>query len=440
LCYERTFGRVVVMTGVADLMAELSALTPAEQLDRLRTVEGELRRLEAELAVVVAVLDRGRVHRADGHASLRGLLRAELRWSDTDVTHRLRTARLVEDLPTTIDAVAAGTIGVGQVRVLARGRANPRCGDQLVDHETVLLALAGTLSFEEFTLCVRRWEQLADTDGAHRDADASHHRRHVSFVEHDGVGYLHGQGGAVDTAEMIDIWRRYRDTEFHADWDLIRHHHGDDASAALLPRTDAQRRWDALVRIFRDAAATPVEAQTPEATLNVVMDAVTFETTLARMRLIPHHHTPIPTLDDLPVDQWRCETTTGTLIDPCAAVAAVVIHGHVRRVVFDTAGQVIDLGRRRRLFTGAARTAVQLQATHCRWPGCSVPTTRCQIDHSIDWQHAGTTSPDNGALLCARHNRHKNHGYHTWRDPTGTWHTYRPDGTEIAPALPIPDG
>jgi hypothetical protein len=33
--------------------------------------------------------------------------------------------------------------------------------------------------------------------------------------------------------------------------------------------------------------------------------------------------------------------------------------------------------------------------------------------------------------LCARHNRWKQHGYRTWRDPTGHWHTHRPDGTEI---------
>ena len=42
--------------------------------------------------------------------------------------------------------------------------------------------------------------------------------------------------------------------------------------------------------------------------------------------------------------------------------------------------------------------------------------------------------PDNGGPACARHNRWKQqHGFRTWRDPTGQWHTYRPDGTEIAP-------
>jgi len=33
---------------------------------------------------------------------------------------------------------------------------------------------------------------------------------------------------------------------------------------------------------------------------------------------------------------------------------------------------------------------------------------------------------------CPRHNRWKQQrGFRTQRDPTGRWHTYRPDGSEI---------
>jgi hypothetical protein len=173
--------------------------------------------------------------------------------------------------------------------------------------------------------------------------------------------------------------------------------------------------------------------------VNIVMDAATFESTLARMRLIAL--TPgrgVPTLDRLPLTDWRCETLDGTLVDPYEALVAA-LHGHVRRVVFDTAGTVIDLGRRRRLFAGAARDAGKLQSTHCIWPGCSIPTGHCQADHVAEWQHAGETRPGNGAPLCGRHNRLKSRGYRTWRSPDGRWHTARPDGTEISPS-PGPAG
>ena len=127
-------------------------------------------------------------------------------------------------------------------------------------------------------------------------------------------------------------------------------------------------------------------------------------------------------VDPLPIDRWRSETTNGTLVDPVAAVSAA-LRGHVRRVVFDSAGNVIDLGRRRRLFTGTAREAARLQSTRCTWPGCTIRAEHCAIDHLDDWQHGGDTSPANGGPACTRHNNLKNRGYRVWRDPEGHWHT-----------------
>jgi hypothetical protein len=34
---------------------------------------------------------------------------------------------------------------------------------------------------------------------------------------------------------------------------------------------------------------------------------------------------------------------------------------------------------------------------HCRFPGCRVPVTRCDLDHTVDAQHGGSTSTDNRA-------------------------------------------
>lgn len=418
----------------AEVVAEIDSQTPEETLAELRVEHLERRRSDARMAALVRKVDRDRSHAVDGHASVRGLLRAHFKSSDADITHVLRSTKLIDDLPDVMEALYSGEVGEAQVRALGRARANPRCGDKLAEHGEVLLGHAKTLQYEDFHLCVRRWEKLADFDGAHKDAEATHERRNVSIVEYDGVGHIAGQGGALDTAEMIEILQRYCDAEFTADWEATKAEFGDSACAALMPRTDAQRRWDALKQIFLDAAATPADAQRPEPTLNLVMDAVTFETVLARMRLVPlRPDSPYPTIDDLPIDQWRCETTHGTLVDPIEALLTA-LHGHVRRVVFDSAGNVIDLGRRRRLFAGSAREAVLLQSKRCVWPGCHLPAGRCQTDHNRDWQHAGETRPDNGSPLCRRHNRWKNRGYRVWRDDSGYWHTYRPDGTEIGAA------
>src|SRR5690606_23035026 len=134
--------------------------------------------------------------------------------------------------------------------------------------------------------------------------------------------------------------------------------------------------------------------------------------------------------------RWRmCMTTTGIALDPTAAVAAALV-GHVRRVVVNGEGRIIDFGHRKRLFTGAAREAALVQAVldstrgRCLWPGCG--RRRCQVDHTTEWQHGGPTDLANADWLCLRHNVLKSRGYTTWRDPAGHWHTFRPDGTEIA--------
>jgi hypothetical protein len=134
-----------------------------------------------------------------------------------------------------------------------------------------------------------------------------------------------------------------------------------------------------------------------------------------------------PTIDPA---KRRCETITGSLMQADEILYRMLI-GQVRRVVYDSYGTVIDLGRKRRLFTGSARDAIMLNATRCFWPGCDMPVTQCEADHVQPWTDNGHTSPANGTPACSHHNRTKNHGYKVRRSPDGQWHTYRADGTEL---------
>ncbi|NQY56068.1 MAG: hypothetical protein HRT86_06200 [Ilumatobacteraceae bacterium] len=108
-----------------------------------------------------------------------------------------------------------------------------------------------------------------------------------------------------------------------------------------------------------------------------------------------------------------------------------MVRGCIRRVVYDTQGVVTDLGRRSRLFTGAAREAVMLLATECVWAGCDRPVSWCDADHSLSWGAHGATVPRNGGPLCRAHNLQKEHDFRVHRDTNGQWHTHCPDGTEI---------
>jgi hypothetical protein len=128
---------------------------------------------------------------------------------------------------------------------------------------------------------------------------------------------------------------------------------------------------------------------------------------------------------------WLCQTPTGAPVAPADLLVAALI-GQIRRVVVDSLGRVVDLGRRSRLFTGAAREAVLLTGDRCCWPGCGRHSP--QIDHLNPWARAGgATSSLNGAPLCGRHNRYKHHAGTTITRGADGWHHLRPDDTEIAP-------
>ena len=383
------------------------------------------RRAEAMIAEIVGVAERTVAYVEDGHASVSGWAKAACNWSGGETKAVVQTARLFHAVPEARSAVHAGLLGVAQARLLARLFANPRCAGQLPASGELLVGLAGSLCFDEFAVVVRRWEALADADGAH----AAHQRAHTGRDAHVSITgqrvYLDGRGGVAAGAAMTEIFDRFCDTEFHADWEAGVARWGEQMNPTLLERTGAQRRFDALLAIFNAAAEASGLGGTSDPLVNILIDQISFEHHLAKMSGVD-----VEPLDPATVNDRRCETSTGHQLDPNDVIAAALV-GHVRRVVFTTAGVVVDLGRRSRLFTGSARDAVLLADRWCIWPGCDLRSGHCQTDHTTPWTRDGPTRPDNAAPLCPRHNRWKQHGYQTWRDPNGHWHTHRPDGTEI---------
>ena len=77
----------------------------------------------------------------------------------------------------------------------------------------------------------------------------------------------------------------------------------------------------------------------------------------------------------------------------------------IERVVFGSPSRVIDMGVRRRLFTGATRRAVQVRDRECFHEFCELPADDCQIDHVQPYSAGGLTVEDNGRLACGYHNR-----------------------------------
>lgn len=77
--------------------------------------------------------------------------------------------------------------------------------------------------------------------------------------------------------------------------------------------------------------------------------------------------------------------------------------------VLGGAGQVLDLGRTRRLFSTAQRKAMAVRDRRCRAEGCDIPAAWCEAHHAASpWSSGGRTDLADGLLLCSFHH-HRAH-------------------------------
>jgi len=425
--------------GVADLHAvDLTRLTARELLALAGTLEVISRRLDHAKDSLAGHIDATGAHGVDGHKTAKAALVHINRVPGAEAHGSIQTARALRRMPEVDAAYAAGTIPTASVRAIARVASNPRVTD-LVDElvDRIFAAQAREASHDDLASFVRDWERFADADGAEQAREHTHRRRNASLVRNDlaAAWHLRGEFGDLHGASMAEVLAAYEHAEWLADRDAAIAEHGPGATPDQFPRTAAQRRADAVLAIFRRAAATPADAQSPEPLVSIVIDQETLETELARAAGHPAGHDPSR------LDQRICRTTSGHPVHPADAVAAILV-GHVRRVVVDAASNVIDLGRRRRCFTGSSRDAALLQTairdrggTTCFWADCNSPPQWMQVDHDQTWRALGPSDIANSQTACGHHNRLKETGYRPVRGPDGTYTYRRPDGTEITPPV-----
>lgn len=419
-------GRAITALAAVDA----AELLPAQQLALLEEIEPLRRRLDHVTDRATGAVDASGAYGIDGHRTPKAAVKARCRVSGPEAHGRVRSQRVLRKMPAVSAAQASGAVPTENVRAIARTMSNPRVADLASLVDDVFAEQAAAQTPEEFRAWLRDWERLADVDGAEQEAEANHERRNFSLLESpvDSSWTLRGSFGGLQGAAIAEIFRRFEDAEFEKDWRAAKEIHGDDTRVEHLARTPAQRRADALFEVFRRAAAAPDGARPPEPLVNVVVDDETFREALGRAG-----GTPVERADVGDVEHRRCQTVAGTRLAPSEALAAA-LHGHVRRVVVDGASTVVDLGRRRRLFTGSARDAALLQIVlrsrdrlSCGWVGCDAPSHRIQVDHAIEWNDRGRTDLANARGFCGPHNRLKHHLVKSGQDPGAFWRLHRPE-------------
>lgn len=163
-------------------------------------------------------------------------------------------------------------------------------------------------------------------------------------------------------------------------------------AAAMLraiddPRTPEQRASDTFVELLRHGVAADTAELLGDAPIGVRMLVAARAVDERRGRGYIEGHPDAVSLAT--IERQACSAGTITLTVDGSAT---------------NAGQPLNLGRERRLFSRAQRLALAARDGGCRWPGCDRPPSWCEAHHIDHWQRDhGRTDVADGILLCRHH-------------------------------------
>ena len=86
-----------------------------------------------------------------------------------------------------------------------------------------------------------------------------------------------------------------------------------------------------------------------------------------------------------------------------ATIRKIACDADIIPILLGSEGRVLDIGRTTRIFPPHIRKAITARDQGCAFPNCTIPAPWCEAHHITYWSHGGTTSTENGTLLCSHH-------------------------------------
>lgn len=296
---------------------------------------------------------------------------------------------------------------------LSRARMTERHSEILVDALTVLepavcdrlvppaVALAEDLAIGPFRRTLRRLveaEQVQTLTKRHEAALSE--RRVVVEPAHDGMSWLHA---LLPSVEAQAVHARLTATA-----KVLRARDGET-------RTLDQVRADILgdLLIDGDTRHLAPEARGIRATVMVTVPVLSLLDAENEQDAGGGNDTAPTVGAGRPRREASMVEGVGLIPDAQARELCGGAAGWTRILTHPETGAVLSVGREQYRPPPALRRLVRWRAERCMAPGCGIPAARCEIDHTVAWEHGGSTSLENLAPLCKGHHTVKHHG--GWR-------------------------
>ncbi|WP_193105071.1 HNH endonuclease signature motif containing protein [Brachybacterium sp. FME24] len=346
----------------------------------------------------------------------------------------VRVARALPSMPAAVTEFRAGRLSYSKVREITR------VADRV--DETLLVELARSMTASQLARTISSFRAV---DGSRLGQDAVRQARWQ--VRDDGMIEIRAVLPAEMGAEVITALDLALDRD-GTDPEEVDPAYADPSQADPLQENDAteraaqitstptfeQRKADALVSIARTFLDTEPDDRSGEDRHLVIVQvsaealvddvpagtplpsAATADTSLApTARSIEESSgtTPPPTVVPraLPAAPAAPDVPAGTP-DRCGVLGMgplevrtaerLVCTGKVAITITDAGGEILHLGRSRRLASRAQRRALRLRDTTCAFPGCH-QSQHLDAHHTVPWSEGGPTDIEGLALLCRRH-------------------------------------
>lgn len=305
-------------------------------------------------------------------------------------------ANLPARYPLVREALAAGKLSAQAASTIIAllDRCRPAVGaERIAEGERVLAETAAGLALDDVRRLVVRAEAWLDPDGVEPRAEVRRGKRSLKMFERDGMVHIDARLDAETAAPVVAAVRGYVTAAFAARKDA------PDPDAPDADRRSVDMIQADALALFCSHVLGCSGKKLPLAGATVVV----------RM-----------SLEDLQ-SGTRSATIDGLeQAVSASAVRRMAASGGVIPCVLGGDSEILDWGRRKRLFTRAQRLALVERDGGCAM--CGLPPEMTRAHHLRWWQrHHGSTDLSNGVLLCETcHHRIHDNGWEIRVDGTGT--------------------